>query len=94
MISKRNLKVPIMVSVISGWKTGRGAHHGTHDMDSKVNKSLKRDLLQKECSLFKIALNGQYDSGKMMMVWRVISPFAFLTLPAREKDFSRSGFGI
>lgn len=83
-----------MASIISGWKTGREAHHGIHDMDSKVNKSLKRDLLQKERSLFKTAPNGQYDSDKMTLVWRVISPFAFLMLPARQKQISHSGFGV
>lgn len=83
-----------MASIISGWKTGQEAHHGIRDMDSKVNKSLKRHLLQKGCSLFKIAPNGQYDSDKMMLVRRVISPFAFLMLPAREKQMSCSGFGV
>lgn len=93
MISKRNLNVLIMLSIISGWKTRQEAHHGINYMDSKVNKSLKRNLLQKECSQFKIVTNGQYDSDKMMLVWRVISPSAFLMFPAREKQTSCSGFG-
>lgn len=77
--------VQMMVSIISGWKARCEAHHGIHDMDSKVNK---------ECSLVKIAPNSQFDSDKMMLVWRIISPFAFLTLPEREKQISSSGFGV
>jgi len=83
-----------MESIISGWKIVQVAHYGIHDMDTTVNKSPKRDLLQKECSLFKIAPNGQYDSDKTMLVWRVTIPPALLMLPAREKQISCPGIGV
>lgn len=69
-------------------------HHGTHGMDHTVCESLKRDLQQKQCSLLKIALNGQDDLGKMMLVQRIISPFAFLVLPAWERQMSHFGLGV
>lgn len=85
----------IIGSVKETWRSQIGIHHFrlgesswyTHGMDHAVNEPLKRGL-QQNCSLSKIARNGKDDSGNMMLVQRIISPFAFLVLSAKERQIS------
>lgn len=88
----------IICSVNKTWRPDCGIHrlklddwarnslwYMWHGHKGKQVSKVRREMIEKNCSLFKIALNGLYFSDKMMLVWRIMSPFAFLMLLAREK---------